>query len=165
MEVIRSILRPGLPVRKFNETVVDYFRREGLWERRGWVGGYEMGIAFPPDWVGNFVFDPASDTNTDRVFEPRTAVNYENQFFMPEHQGQYFSIESFLFEEDGCSMLSHARKTWRSRVGAIAFLDAGRVPLSGSRHNRRHRHRDDSSRDDHQLHDFPPILLRRVPIN
>ncbi len=105
MEVIRAMLRPGLPVREFNETVVDYLRREGLWERRGWIGGYEMGIAFPPDWVGNFVFDPASDTDTDRVFEPYTAVNYENQFFMPEHQGQYFSIESFLFEEERCSML------------------------------------------------------------
>ena len=65
-----------------------------------------MGIAFPPDWVGNFVFDPASDTDTDRLFEPHTAVNYENQFFMPEHQGQaYFTIEFFLFEEERCSML------------------------------------------------------------
>jgi hypothetical protein len=86
--------------------MVDYFRREGLWERRGWIGGYEMGIAFPPDWVGNFVFDPALDTNADRLFEPRTAVNYENQFFLPDHQGQYFTIESILFEEKGCSMLS-----------------------------------------------------------
>jgi len=25
---------------------------------------------------------------------------------MPEHRGQYFTIESFLFEEDGYSMLS-----------------------------------------------------------
>jgi len=106
MEVIRSMLRPNLPVREFNATVVDYFKREGLWERRGWVGGYEMGIAFPPDWVGHFVFDPAADTNTDRMFEPRTAVNYENQFFMPGHQGQYFTIESLLFEETSCSMLS-----------------------------------------------------------
>jgi Xaa-Pro aminopeptidase len=106
MQVIHSLLRPGLPVREFNETVVDYFRREGLWERRGWIGGYEMGIAFPPDWVGNFVFDPASDTDTERVFEPCTAVNYENQFFLPDHRGQYFTIESILFEQGGCSMLS-----------------------------------------------------------
>ena len=106
MELIRSTLRPGLPVSEFNRTVVDYFRREGLWERRGWVGGYEMGIAFPPDWVGNFVFDPASGTDTSQVFAPNTAVNYENQFFLPQHQGQYFTIDSFLFEQDGCSMLS-----------------------------------------------------------
>ncbi|MGE3873403.1 MAG: M24 family metallopeptidase [Parvibaculaceae bacterium] len=106
MELIRSMLRPNLPVREFNETVLDYFRREGLWERRGWVGGYEMGVAFPPDWVGNFVFDPLSDINAERLFEPGTAVNYENQFFMPDHQGQYFTIDSFLFEHQEAHMLS-----------------------------------------------------------
>jgi Xaa-Pro dipeptidase len=106
MDLIRSILRPGLPVREFNSRVLDYFRREGLWERRGWIGGYEMGIAFPPDWVGNFVFDPTSETNADRIFEPGTAVNYENQFFMPGHRGQYFTIESLLFEQERAHMLS-----------------------------------------------------------
>ncbi len=106
MDLIRSMLRPNLPVREFNMTVLDYFRGEGLWERRGWVGGYEMGAAFPPDWVGNFVFDPLSSENADRVFEPGTAVNYENQFFMPNHQGQYFTIESFLFEQQQARMLS-----------------------------------------------------------
>lgn len=106
MQIIKSILRPNLPVSEFNATVMNYFRQEGLWERRGWVGGYEMGIAFPPDWVGNFVVDPLSETNADRVFEPGTAINYENQFFMPSHQGQYFTIDSFLFEEEKASMLS-----------------------------------------------------------
>jgi Xaa-Pro aminopeptidase len=105
MELIRGILRPNLPVREFNDTVRKYFQTEGLWERRGWVGGYEMGAAFPPDWVGNFVFDPLSETNADKLFEPGTAVNYENQFFMPSHQGQYFTIESFLFEVDRAQML------------------------------------------------------------
>jgi hypothetical protein len=106
MDLIRSMLRPGLPVREFNAAVVDYFRREGLWERRGWVGGYEMGIAFPPDWVGNFVYDPASEATGGEVFEAGTAVNYENQFFMPNHTGQYFTIDSFLFEQDQARGLS-----------------------------------------------------------
>jgi hypothetical protein len=65
-----------------------------------------MGIAFPPDWVGNFVFDPLSEINEDRLFEPGTAVNYENQFFLPDHIGQYFSIDSFLFKETEALMLS-----------------------------------------------------------
>jgi Xaa-Pro dipeptidase len=106
MDLIRGILRPNLPVREFNRTVMDYFVRERLWERRGWIGGYEMGIAFPPDWVGNFVFDPLSEINEDRLFEPGTAVNYENQFFLPDHIGQYFSIDSFLFKETEALMLS-----------------------------------------------------------
>jgi Xaa-Pro aminopeptidase len=106
MELIRGVLRPDLPVRELNETVMSYFVREGLWERRGWVGGYEMGIAFPPDWVGHFVYDPLSEINADRRFEPGTAVNYENQFFLPRHIGQYFTIETFLFTETDARMLS-----------------------------------------------------------
>lgn len=106
MEVFRKMLRPNLPVRELNQAILDYFKREGLWESRGWVGGYEMGIAFHPDWVGNFVFDPLSEINADRVFEPGTAVNYENQFFLPRHIGQYFTIDTFLFTKDGARGLS-----------------------------------------------------------
>jgi Xaa-Pro aminopeptidase len=106
MKLIRSLLRPLLPVRDFNRAVRDYFRSQGLWERRGWIGGYELGIAFPPDWVGNFVYDTASESDDERLFEPNTAVNYENQFFMPAHQGQYFTIESLLFEAEEVCMLS-----------------------------------------------------------
>jgi len=106
MDVIRSLLRPDLPVGELNRTIKRYFVEEGLWESRGWVGGYEMGIAFPPDWVGNFVYEPLSNTNADRTFEPGTAVNYENQFFMPRHIGQYFTIDSFLFEASGARGLS-----------------------------------------------------------
>ncbi len=106
MAHLRSLLRPGLPVRELNREILRCLTEAGLWERRGWVGGYEMGIAFPPDWVGNFVFDPLSEINADRVFEAGTAVNYEHQFFLPRHIGQYFTIDSFLFTEAGTSGLS-----------------------------------------------------------
>ncbi len=106
MAVLRGLLRPNLPVRELNKAILGYFKQEGLWEMRGWVGGYEMGIAFQPDWVGNFVFDPLSEVNADHLFEPGTAVNYENQFFLPRHIGQYFTIDSFLFTKDGGRGLS-----------------------------------------------------------
>jgi Xaa-Pro aminopeptidase len=106
MELIRSILRPNLPVRELNRLVMDYFICENLWACRGWIGGYEMGIAFPPDWVGNFVYDPLSEINAERVFDPGTAVNYENQFFLPKHIGQFFTIDSFLFKKEKALMLS-----------------------------------------------------------
>jgi hypothetical protein len=77
-----------------------------LWQDRGWIGGYEMGIAFPPDWVGAFVFDPLSDINRDRLFEPGTAVNYENQFFMPRREGMFFMIETLVFKENEAKVLS-----------------------------------------------------------
>ncbi|MGE3967280.1 MAG: M24 family metallopeptidase [Dongiaceae bacterium] len=106
MKVFRDMLRPNLPVRELNKAILDYFKQDGLWQMRGWIGGYEMGICFMPDWVGNFVFDPLSEINADRLFEPGTAVNYENQFFMPRQIGQYFTIDTFLFKQDGARGLS-----------------------------------------------------------
>jgi hypothetical protein len=106
MPVLRERLRPNLPVGELNQAIRDYFEAAGLWDKRGWLGGYEMGIAFPPDWVGNFVYDPLAELNRDRVFEPGTAVNYENQFFLPRHIGQYFAIDSFLFEETAAGGLT-----------------------------------------------------------
>ena len=106
MEVIRAALRPNLPVRELNRIILEQLAAAGLWDRRGWIGGYEMGIAFPPDWVGNFVYDPLSEVNAERLFEPGTAVNYENQFFLPRHIGQYFTIYSFLFTKEEARGLS-----------------------------------------------------------
>jgi Xaa-Pro aminopeptidase len=106
IDLLKSILRPNLPVAELNKTMMDYYVDQGLWQDRGWIGGYEMGIAFPPDWVGAFVFDPLSDINRDRLFEPGTAVNYENQFFMPRREGMFFMIETLVFKENEAKVLS-----------------------------------------------------------
>jgi len=105
MELMRNALRPNLPVRELNQLMMNYFIAEGLWEHRGWIGGYEMGIAFPPDWVGNFVFDPLSEINAERVFEPGTAVNYENQFVLPKAVGTYFTIDTLAFKDGEAKLL------------------------------------------------------------
>ncbi|MBT6205082.1 MAG: aminopeptidase P family protein, partial [Rhodospirillaceae bacterium] len=104
MDVVRDCLRTNLPVRELNEKVKAHYDKEDLWTSRGWIGGYEMGIAFLSDWVGNFVYDPLSEKNADRLFEAGTAVNHEIQVFMPRHVGQFFMIESLLFEESGASL-------------------------------------------------------------
>jgi len=106
IDLLKSILRPNLPVAELNKTMMDYYVDQGLWQDRGWIGGYEMGIAFPPDWVGAFVFDPLSDINRERLFEPGTAVNYENQFFMPRREGMFFMIETLVFKETEAAVLS-----------------------------------------------------------
>ena len=104
MERVRECLRPDLPVRELNEATRRYYEECGLWESRGWVGGYEMGIAFPPDWVGNFVYDPLAEKNADRAFEPGTAVNYEVQVFLPRFAGCFVAIETLLFGEEDVTL-------------------------------------------------------------
>ena len=104
MDRVRECLRPNLPVRELNQVTRRHYEEQGLWESRGWVGGYEMGIAFFPDWVGNFVYDPLAEKNADRRFEAGTAVNYEVQIFLPRYAGCFFTIESFLFDDDGVTL-------------------------------------------------------------
>ena len=94
-------------MRELNEALAEYYKAQGVRNQRGWIGGYEMGIAFPPDWVGNFVYDPLVEKDADRCIEPGTAVNYENQFFLPRHAGLYFMVESLLFfKEEEAKLLS-----------------------------------------------------------
>ncbi len=106
IEVVRPLLRPGLPFRELSATVRAYYEDAGLWGSRGWIGGYEMGIAFYGDWVGNVVWDPLSDVNADRVFAPGTAVNIETQIFLPRHQGLFFAIDTLIFDADRAEVAS-----------------------------------------------------------
>lgn len=106
MKVLAEMIRPNLPVREFYKTMKAYYEDQGIWQDRGYIGGYEMGIAFPPDWVGNFIYDVASEENIDRVFEPGMVVNYENQFFLPRQVGLFFMIETMAFFGDEARLMS-----------------------------------------------------------
>ena len=107
MKLLGEMIRPNLPVRELYETMKAYYEEVGIWQDRGFIGGYEMGIAFPPDWVGNFIYDVNSDENIDRVFEPGTVVNYENQFFLPRREGLFFMIETLAFFDGEARLMSN----------------------------------------------------------
>lgn len=100
MAALRGLLRPNMSVCEFCAHSKRLLSEAGLWERRGWIGGYEMGISCPPDWVGHFMYDPLDPARAERPFEPGTAVNYEQQFFLPRHVGQHFTIDTLLFTKD-----------------------------------------------------------------
>jgi len=98
-EVIASLLKPGLTVGELVTATRQYYDEVGIWSDAGWVGGYELGIGFPPDWVGNFVYE-MSDTESEKVFQPGTCVNFESQFFSPRMSGITYYICTLLFKED-----------------------------------------------------------------
>jgi Xaa-Pro aminopeptidase len=98
-EVIDEVLRPNLPVAELVTRTRAYYDEVGIWTDAGWVGGYELGIAFPPDWVGNYVYE-MTDTETDRIFEPGTIVNFESQFFAPRMSGITYYVDTLLFKAD-----------------------------------------------------------------
>jgi Xaa-Pro aminopeptidase len=98
-KVIANLLKPGLTVGELVTAARQYYDEVGIWSDAGWVGGYELGIGFPPDWVGNFVYE-MSDTESQKVFEPGTCVNFESQFFCPRMAGITYYICTLLFKED-----------------------------------------------------------------
>jgi Xaa-Pro aminopeptidase len=108
LQVLKDKLKPGVSADTLAREMRRFYDDAGIWERRSWVGGYEMGIAFPPAWTGNYVFDPASDIGRDKIFEPGIALNFENQFYLSGHRGLFFMIETVLLDEAGTHLLSES---------------------------------------------------------
>ena len=106
-ELIADMIEPNLAVRDLVSRLKKYYEKEaGIWDNAAWVGGYELGIAFPPDWVGNFVYE-LSDSDSDVLFEPGTVVNYESQFFGPNLHGLTYLIDTLIFEQDKARIASN----------------------------------------------------------
>jgi Xaa-Pro dipeptidase len=101
---VEEILRPNLPISEFNDAVQGYYEDVGIWEHRGYVGGYETGIAFPPDWVGEFNYGPHVDAG-NQVFEPGLVINHEAQFYLPRMVGYCMIIDSIMFTDSDARWL------------------------------------------------------------
>ncbi|MEM7430290.1 MAG: Xaa-Pro peptidase family protein [Pseudomonadota bacterium] len=97
--VLEDMLGPGAPVRPILEALQAYYEDAGIWDDCYWSGGYEFGIAFPPDWVGAFIYD-LSMTGPDDFFTPMNALNYECNFFGPDSSGISATIDTFFVLED-----------------------------------------------------------------
>jgi Xaa-Pro aminopeptidase len=78
-DVIREVATVGTPVRDLNKALKQYYVDRGVWHLNSqyWVGGYELGISFPPDWVGEWHFTVNSE-NEPGVFEEGLVTNFES---------------------------------------------------------------------------------------
>jgi Xaa-Pro aminopeptidase len=105
MALFKKLAKPGVGVKNLLNRMTRYYKEAGIWEDQLWIGGYEIGLAFPPDWVGSFVYDPSIDLG-DAAFQPGMVVNYESNFYLPEAAGVSLLIDSVIFREDGAHMPS-----------------------------------------------------------
>ncbi|MCZ6488383.1 MAG: Xaa-Pro peptidase family protein [Gammaproteobacteria bacterium] len=79
MEVIVAEIKAGDSMVKIQE-VADAFAREHDLARYEWlIGGYTLGIAMPPDWVGRHRPRPREDIPPPDL-EPGLVMNFENQY-------------------------------------------------------------------------------------
>jgi Xaa-Pro dipeptidase len=104
VRIVADVIRPDLPVRDLLDTVETYYREVGLLGDEWWVGGYELGVAFPPDWVGDFFYELGTDPG-DEAFRPGDVVNYEANFYLPQTAGLAMSINTMAFTEEGAGFL------------------------------------------------------------
>ena len=81
-DIIAEMMKPGMEIRPMLEAINDYYASVGILDNIYWSGGYEIGIAFPPDWVGSLLYDLHFSKPGD-VFEPMTVVNHECNFYGP----------------------------------------------------------------------------------
>jgi Xaa-Pro aminopeptidase len=84
LKVIESIITPGMTVNTFAEEMRRFYIDAGIWDERHWVGGYEMGIGFCPDWVGEWQFTLGNfseeGSNDERTLDESFVCNFENVF-------------------------------------------------------------------------------------
>jgi Xaa-Pro aminopeptidase len=78
-DVIRTAGTVGTPVRDLNQALKDYYIEQGVWHLNSqyWVGGYELGISFPPDWVGDWLYT-VNSVDAPGVIEEGLVTNFES---------------------------------------------------------------------------------------
>ena len=80
----------------------------GLLERQP-AGGYALGIAMPPNWVGHTYL--ANDAFEQFTWQPGYVTNYENVLFDRAAGFSASYMETLLMTEDGIEALSTRPRT------------------------------------------------------
>ncbi len=109
VDEVRRAVRPGDPLdvaqRAAEEFVFSRFPREQVW----WVGGYALGIAMAPNWVGHTYL--SNDAFEQFTWEPGYVTNYENILFDRDAGFTASYMETLLMTEDGIEVLSRRPRT------------------------------------------------------
>jgi len=113
MDAITAAVKPGDLWSKVAQVGDRYLEEKDLKKYLWWAGGYALGIAVPPDWVGSFFAEPREDV-ADQPLQPGMVFNYENQFDVwenwPGGSGAAY-IETLLVTDSGLEMLSTLPRT------------------------------------------------------
>jgi Xaa-Pro aminopeptidase len=109
VEEVRRTVRPGDPLDVAQRVAEDYvysrFPRDQVW----WVGGYALGIAMPPNWVGHTYL--ANDAFEQFTWEPGYVTNYENVLFDRDAGFTASYMETLLMTDGGIEVLSKRPRT------------------------------------------------------
>ena len=94
-DVLVEIATVGTSFGTVNKEMRRYFAACGI---DGWAGGYELGVSFPPDWVGEFTWSIMEEDST-AIVEPGLVTNFESIAFLA-------MVDTVVFEDSGARFLS-----------------------------------------------------------
>ncbi len=97
--ILDEALAPDVPMRDVLPRLEDHYRSAGIWGSQRWTGGYELGAAFPPDWVGAMSYTVGEETG-EETFPIGLVANYESNFYLPHRPGMSMLIDTLVVEED-----------------------------------------------------------------
>ena len=93
-------ITPGMSTgelqRRMDEHVDAIAMRDYVW----WVGGYTIGIAMPPDWVGHVYLDPAMSPE-EASFAPGLVALWEVQFWDLAEQEGCGIVDTMIMTDEG----------------------------------------------------------------
>lgn len=109
VEAVAGAVRVGDPldvaVRVAEEHVHERYGPEQVW----WIGGYTLGVALPPDWVGHIYLD--NQAFEAFTWQPGLVTNFENVLFDRDAGVTASYMETLLMTEDGIRVLSKLPRT------------------------------------------------------
>jgi Xaa-Pro aminopeptidase len=109
VEEVQRTVRPGDPLDVAQRIAEDFVFSEIPRDQVWWVGGYALGIAVPPSWVGHTYL--SNDAFEAFTWEPGYVTNYENIVFDRESGATASYMETLLMTDDGIETLSrHSRE-------------------------------------------------------
>ena len=107
MHEVAKASRGGKPLNELTKHMREFYQETGAWQMRqrgeisGYTGGYELGISFPPDWVGWWHFSVGEEDTSDWVIQERQVFNFESY-----STGSTALIDTFVNDSDRCLRLS-----------------------------------------------------------
>jgi len=104
VEAVQAAVRPGDPLDVAQRVAEDYVHSRFPPEKVWWVGGYALGIAIPPNWVGHTYL--ANDAFEQFTWQPGYLTNYENVLFDREGGFTASYMESLLMGPERIEVLS-----------------------------------------------------------
>lgn len=83
-DILKGFNTEGKSFADLNVALLEYYNSfgDGVWKFRDWIGGYQLGVSFPPDWVGEFNWNvetaEGSSSEKDKKFGDGLVTNFES---------------------------------------------------------------------------------------